>query len=96
MESEATFRALGRHRSTVGREIRAGCGQRRSYRALAAERKSRERIESEERDEEDAQNRQPGGKEHCVDRAQEAVHAARIVPLAARGCEVLAPREDAL
>src|SRR3954452_21244062 len=37
-------RALGRHRSTVGREIRAGCGQRRGYRALAAERKSRERA----------------------------------------------------
>ena len=37
-------RVLGRHRSTVGREIRAGCGQRRGYRALAAERKSRERA----------------------------------------------------
>jgi transposase, IS30 family len=37
-------RALGRHRSTVGREIRAGCGQRRGYRALAGERKSRERA----------------------------------------------------
>ena len=37
-------RALGRHRSTVGREIRAACGQRRLYRALAAERKARERA----------------------------------------------------
>jgi transposase, IS30 family len=37
-------RALGRHRSTVGREIRAGCAQRRLYRALAGERKSRERA----------------------------------------------------
>jgi IS30 family transposase len=37
-------RALGRHRSTVGREIRAACGQRRWYRALAAERKARERA----------------------------------------------------
>jgi transposase, IS30 family len=37
-------RVLGRHRSTVGREIRAACGQRRGYRALAAERKARERA----------------------------------------------------
>jgi transposase, IS30 family len=37
-------RVLGRHRSTVGREIRAGCAQRRGYRALAAERKARERA----------------------------------------------------
>jgi transposase, IS30 family len=37
-------RALGRHRATVGREIRAACGQRRWYRALAAERKARERA----------------------------------------------------
>ena len=36
-------RALGRHRATVGREIRAACGQRRWYRALAAERKARAR-----------------------------------------------------
>jgi IS30 family transposase len=34
---------LGRHRSTVGREIRAA-GGRRGYRALAAERKARERA----------------------------------------------------
>jgi transposase, IS30 family len=37
-------RVLGRHRSTVGREIRGACGQRRWYRALAAERKARERA----------------------------------------------------
>jgi IS30 family transposase len=37
-------RALGRHRATVGREIRAACEQRRWYRALAAERKARERA----------------------------------------------------
>jgi transposase, IS30 family len=37
-------RALGRHRSTVGREIRAACEQRGRYRALAGERKSRERA----------------------------------------------------
>jgi transposase, IS30 family len=36
--------ALGRHRSTVGREIRAACAQRRLYRALAAERHSRARA----------------------------------------------------
>ena len=36
-------RALGRHRSTVGREIRAACAERGRYRALAAERKSRAR-----------------------------------------------------
>ena len=36
-------RALGRHRSTVGREIRAGGGRRR-YRALAAERAARRRA----------------------------------------------------
>jgi transposase, IS30 family len=35
-------RALGRHRSTVGREIRAG-GGRRAYRALAAERGAQRR-----------------------------------------------------
>jgi IS30 family transposase len=37
-------RALGRHRSTVGREIRAA-GGRRGYRALAAERKARRRAQ---------------------------------------------------
>jgi IS30 family transposase len=37
-------RAVGRHRSTVGREIRAACGQRRGYRAVAAERGARERA----------------------------------------------------
>jgi IS30 family transposase len=37
-------RALGRHRSTVGREIRGACAQRRLYRALAAERSSRARA----------------------------------------------------
>jgi IS30 family transposase len=37
-------RALGRHRSTVGREIRGACRQRCWYRALAAERKSRARA----------------------------------------------------
>jgi DNA-binding CsgD family transcriptional regulator len=38
-------RALGRHRSTIGREIRAtGGGQRRSYRALAGERGARARA----------------------------------------------------
>jgi IS30 family transposase len=37
-------RAVGRHRSTVGREIRVAGGQRRLYRALAAERKARERA----------------------------------------------------
>ena len=36
-------RVLGRHRSTVGREIRAG-GGRRGYRALAAERGARRRA----------------------------------------------------
>jgi transposase, IS30 family len=36
--------ALGRHRCTVGREIRAACAERRLYRALAAERKSRARA----------------------------------------------------
>jgi IS30 family transposase len=36
-------RALGRHRSTIGREIRAGGGRRR-YRALAAERRARARA----------------------------------------------------
>jgi len=36
--------ALGRHRSTVGREIGAG-GGRRAYRALAAERKARQRAQ---------------------------------------------------
>jgi IS30 family transposase len=36
-------RALGRHRSTIGREIRAG-GGRRAYRALAAERAARSRA----------------------------------------------------
>jgi IS30 family transposase len=37
-------RAVGRHRSTVGREIRAG-GGRRGYRALSAERKARQRAQ---------------------------------------------------
>ena len=38
-------RALGRHRATIGREIQAACGhQRGRYRALAAERKVRERA----------------------------------------------------
>jgi transposase, IS30 family len=36
-------RALGRHRSTVGRELR-GCGERRFYRASTAERKAFERA----------------------------------------------------
>jgi transposase, IS30 family len=36
--------ALGRHRCTVGREIRAACVERSRYRALAAERKSRARA----------------------------------------------------
>jgi transposase, IS30 family len=44
-ESNAEIaRALGRDRSTIGREIRAACAQRRWYRALAAERKARERA----------------------------------------------------
>jgi transposase, IS30 family len=38
-------RGLGRHRSTIGREIRGGCTERSRYRALAAERHSRERAE---------------------------------------------------
>jgi transposase, IS30 family len=44
-ESNAEIaRAVGRDRSTIGREIRAACGQRRWYRALAAERKARDRA----------------------------------------------------
>ena len=39
----AIARAVGRHRSTIGREIRAA-GGRRGYRALAAERKARQRC----------------------------------------------------
>ena len=43
-ESNADIaRALGRHRSTVGREI-ARCGRRHHYRALSAERKAQKRA----------------------------------------------------
>jgi IS30 family transposase len=43
-ESDAEIaRALGRHRSTVGREI-ARCGRRHHYRALQAERKAQKRA----------------------------------------------------
>jgi IS30 family transposase len=37
-------RALGRHRSTVGREIKRSCSERRRYGLLASERRSRERA----------------------------------------------------
>jgi transposase, IS30 family len=40
----AIARALGRHRSTIGREIEAGGGRRR-YRALGAERAAQRRVE---------------------------------------------------
>jgi IS30 family transposase len=44
-ESDAEIaRALGRHRSTVGREI-ARCGRRHHYRALSAERKAQKRAQ---------------------------------------------------
>jgi Helix-turn-helix domain len=45
-ESNAQIaRALGRHRSTIGREIALSCGgQRSAYRALAAERRARQRA----------------------------------------------------
>jgi IS30 family transposase len=43
-ESDAVIaRAIGRHRSTVGREI-ARCGRRQDYRALSAERKAQRRA----------------------------------------------------
>jgi transposase, IS30 family len=44
-ESDAEIaRAIGRHRASVGREIRQACAERSRYRALAAERNARERL----------------------------------------------------